>query len=38
VAGSCGQRYEGLGPIKGMVFVNELSNCQLLRQDVALFV
>ena len=39
VAGSCGQHYEGLGPIKGMGFVNELSNCQLVnRQDVGLFV
>lgn len=38
VAGSCGQHYEGVGPIKGMGFVNELSNHQLVRQDVALFV
>jgi hypothetical protein len=38
VAGSCGQHYEGLGSIKGMGFVNELSNCQLVRQDIALFV
>ena len=32
VAGSCGQHYEGLGPIKDMGFINELSNCQLVRQ------
>jgi hypothetical protein len=38
VAGSCGQHYECLGHIKGVGFVNELSNCHLIRQDVALLV